>query len=256
MIRKIILSVLIGLLLTSTSIFAKDWSKIRIGTEGAYPPFNYTDNSGEVKGFDIDIATALCKEMGAKCTIVTQDWDGIIPALLARKYDAIVASMSITEERLKKVDFTGKYYATPARFVAKKGKYGKRFKPNKKKLGTQRSTIFQNFLEDNFPKAKIKLYDTIEQALLDLQSGRLDAVMSDGLQLQDGFLKSDKGDGYELVGKAYYDKKWFGEGIGIAVRKQDKDLTEAFNQAIKAIRKKGIYQEISNRYFGYDVYGK
>ena len=164
--------------------------------------------------------------------------------------------MSITEERLKKVDFTGKYYATPSRFVAKKGKYGKRFKPNKKKLGTQRSTIFQNFLEDNFPKAKIKLYDTIEQALLDLQSGRLDAVMSDGLQLQDGFLKSDKGAGYELVGKAYYDKKWFGEGIGIAVRKQDKDLTEAFNQAIKAIRKKGIYQEISNRYFGYDVYGK
>jgi arginine/ornithine transport system substrate-binding protein len=103
----------------STGAYAKN--VVRIGTEGAYPPFNYLDKDGNLQGFDIDIAKALCDAADMKCTFVTQSWDGMIPALLARKYDAIIASMSITEERKQRVDFTKKYYQTPARFVRQKG---------------------------------------------------------------------------------------------------------------------------------------
>ena len=121
MIRKIILTVLIGLLLTSASVFAKDWSKIRIVTEGAYPPFNYVNKSGELEGFEIDLITVFCEELKADCTLSAQDWDGIFPALLARKYDAVIASVSITEERKKRFYFSEKYFDTPTRFVAKRG---------------------------------------------------------------------------------------------------------------------------------------
>jgi len=109
------------LAVAASPVMAKEWGKIRIATEGAYPPFNFTDKAGKLQGFDVDIANALCAEMKASCTIVAQDWDGIIPALNANKYDAVIASMSITEERKKKVSFSGKYYTTPAKFVRKKG---------------------------------------------------------------------------------------------------------------------------------------
>jgi arginine/ornithine transport system substrate-binding protein len=119
--RKLIVAAVVAMLMLGTSVSAKEWKKIRVGVEGAYPPFSWVESDGTLKGFDIEIALALCKEIGAKCTLVTQDWDGIIPALLARKYDAIIASMSITEERKKKVAFSDKYYNSPAKFARKKG---------------------------------------------------------------------------------------------------------------------------------------
>ncbi len=119
--RIISLITLVSLVLVGSSAFSKDWSKVRIATEGAYPPFNYVTPKGELAGFDVDIALALGKAMGAEVTLIAQDWDGIIPALLAKKYDAVVASMSITEERKMKVAFSNKYYNTPAKFICKKG---------------------------------------------------------------------------------------------------------------------------------------
>ena len=119
--NKLMLATAVVTALASGSLMAKEWKEVRIGVEGAYPPFSWTEPSGEVKGFDIDIANALCEEMKVKCTLVKQDWDGIIPALLSRKFDAIIATMDITEERKKKVDFTQKYQHIPARFAAKKG---------------------------------------------------------------------------------------------------------------------------------------
>ena len=148
--KKIISLALIGLFLTSFSISAKDWSKIRVATEGAYPPFNFVDKSGKLQGFEIDILKALCKEIKAECSVIAQEWGGVIPGLLARKYDIIVGSMSITEDRKKKVLFSDKYFDTPTRFVAKKGIYGADFDPANKKLGVQHSTIFQEFLAANF----------------------------------------------------------------------------------------------------------
>ncbi len=231
---------------------------VRIGTEGAYPPFNSIDPSGKLVGFDIDIANALCKAAHFKCDFVVQDWDGIIPGLLAKKYDAIVASMSITEERKQKVDFTGKYYNTPAKFVRKKGSGLEITKASLKgkSVAVQRATIHENFLRDNYGDIiDIKSYATQDEANMDLVSGRVDAVLADSVALLDGFLTTDAGKGFEFVGPDFTDPKWFGDGVGIAVRKGEDALRKELNAAIAKIRTDGTYKAINAKYFDFDVYG-
>ncbi len=242
----------------SGNVFAKDAKKVLIGTEGAYPPFNSIDKNGKLEGFDIDISNALCKTAGVECKFVIQDWDGLIPALLSKKFDAIIASMSITEERKKQVDFTDKYYMTPAKFVAKKGSGIKISKQGLKgkTIGVQRATIFENFLRDNYGDTiKIKAYATQDEANMDLVSGRVDLVMADSVVLMGGFLEKKEGKGFEFVGPGFTDKKWFGDGIGIAVRKGETELVEMLNKAIKEIRTNGEYKKINAKYFDFDVYG-
>ncbi|MGA7278595.1 MAG: ABC transporter substrate-binding protein [Desulfocapsaceae bacterium] len=256
----------IGLLITLTALclaashaFANDWSKVRIGVEGAYPPFSYVTPGGELAGFDIDIAKALGEAMGAEVTLVAQDWDGIIPALLAKKYDAIVASMTVTEERKQKVAFTDKYYQTPAKFISKKGSI-KEFSKDTikgKKVGVQRATIHDRYLTDNYGSdAEIKRYGTQDEAYLDLTAGRVDMLLADSVALSDGFLKKPEGADYQFIGPDLSDPKWFGDGAGIAIRKEDKDLVEKFNMAIKKIRSDGTYKAIQDKYFDFNVYGE
>jgi lysine-arginine-ornithine-binding protein len=233
--------------------------KYKVATEGAYAPFNWVDQNGQLQGFDVDIAKELCNRIKVQCEIVAQDWDGIIPGLLAKKYDMIVASMSITEERKKKVDFTQKYYNTPARLVAKKGSG---IDPTKKEtmkgktIGVQVSTIHERFAKHMWGDvATIKSYDTQDNANLDLANGRLDMIMADSVALDEGFLKTDLGKNFEFVGPGYSDPQYHGEGAGIAVRKGDDDLREALNKAIREIRSDGTYQKIESKYFKYDIYG-
>lgn len=239
--------------------FADDWDKIRIGVEGAYPPFSWVTTTGELQGFDIEIANALCEEMGAECTLVQQDWDGIIPALLARKYDAIIASMSITEERKKKVDFSNKYYSTPAKFAQKKGA-GIEISAEGlkgKTVGVQRATIHDNFLTGEFgDSVDIRRYGTQDEAYLDAVAGRLDLLLADSVAMAEGFLSTDEGAGWEMVGPGFTDPKYFGDGAGIAIRKNNQDLVDKFNAAIDALRASGKYQEINAKYFDFDVYGE
>lgn len=253
------ISMLIALFALSVNVAqAKQWKQIRIGVEGAYPPFSQTEADGSLTGFDIDIANALCAEMHAKCTLVKQDWDGIIPALLARKYDAIIATMDITEERKKRVAFSNKYQHIPARFVALKGaeyQATPEFMAGKK-VGVQRATSMDLYISDNYPQAQIKRYGSADEAYLDLKAGRLDYVMADSAAISGGLLAKEGGDKFALIGPKLNDPKWFGEGAGIAVRKQDKDLVEQFNAAIKAIRANGTYQTIQDKYFTFDVYGE
>ncbi len=239
----------------SGSAFAADWTKIRVGTEGAYKPFNFTDSNGELQGFDVEIAKALCAEMKADCTFTAQDWDGIIPALLAKKYDVIIASMSITEERMKKVDFTDKYYNTPARFVAKKGAGITDTSPaglKGKTVGAQSSTTHSSFLEDVYKDSTVKLYATQDEANADLAAGRLDAVLADSVVILD-WLGGD-GSCCEHVGENYNDSKWFGAGAGMAVRKEDGELKEKLNAALAAILENGTYKKINDKYFPFSVY--
>ena len=257
--KLIVVVALIALVFAAGSVQAKDWKSIRIGVEGAYPPFSYTTADGKLEGFDIEIALALCKAMGAECKLVAQDWDGIIPALLARKYDAIIASMSITEERKKKVAFTNKYYQTPAKFVTKKGTVTE-FSPDvlkDKTVGVQRATIHDNYITDNYGKdVTIKRYATQDEAYLDLAAGRVDFLLADSVALSDGFLKKPEGKDYEFVGPDLTDPKWFGNGAGIAIRKQDQDLVQKFNAAIDQIRADGTYKAIQDKYFDFNVYGE
>ena len=222
--------------------------KVRIGTEGAYPPFNQVDASGNLVGFDVDIAKALCAEMKADCTFVKNDWDTIITGLQQRKYDAIVASMSITTERLKAVDFTDRYYSNTLSVVTKAGS-GVMFSNLKgKNVGAQRATISSQHLEDSNSGANIKLYDTQENAWLDLAAGRIDAILADTLPSAD-WVGSAAGKGYAISGDAID----IGDKIGIAVRKGD-GLKGKLNKAIAAIRANGTYKNINDKYFAVDIY--
>lgn len=237
---------------------AAEMKKVKIGTEGAYPPFNSIDPSGKVVGFDIDITNALCKAANFECEFVIQDWDGMIPALQAKKFDAIIAQMSITEERKQVVDFTDKYSNTPNKFVAAKGAGITDFSADGlagKIIGAQRATIAENFLRDNFTKSDIRVYATQDEANADMAAGRLDLVLADAVALKDGFLNAEAGACCELVGPDYNDPKWFGEGAGIAIRKGETDLVKAFNAAIKQIRADGTYKQINDKYFDFDAYG-
>ena len=234
---------------------AKEWKTVRFGIEGAYPPFSWTEADGSLKGFDVDMANALCQEMAVKCKIVPQDWDGIIPSLLARKYDAIIAAMSITEDRKKKIDFTGKYALIPNQYIAKKGAGLNFDNLEGVKVGVQRATTHDKYLTDNYENVEIVRYGSFDDAYLDLANGRIAAVLGDASALEEGVLNAQGGEGYEFVGPSLTDPAWFGEGFGIAVRKQDKDLTAKLDAAILSLREKGIYQEIAAKYFNYDVYG-
>ncbi|WP_299396600.1 ABC transporter substrate-binding protein [Pelagibius sp.] len=237
---------------------AKDWKKVRIGVEGAYPPFSQVTADGKLVGFDIDIANALCDQMKVECELVTQDWDGIIPALNARKYDAIIASMSITPERKEKVDFTNKYYQTPAKFVRKKGSGIEITQDGLKgkSVGVQRATIHDNFVTEVYgDEVEVKRYGTQDEAYLDMVAGRVDLLLADSIALEDGFLKTDSGKDYEFVGPDFTDPQYFGEGAGIAIRKGEDELREMLNAAIDAIRANGVYKSIQDKYFDFNVYG-
>jgi lysine-arginine-ornithine-binding protein len=236
---------------------AAEMRHVKVGTEGAYPPFNWIDSDGNLQGFDVDIAKALCDVANFECEFVVQDWDGMIPGLEAKKYDAIIASMSITEERKQKVDFTRKYYNTPAKFVAKKGA-GFEISPeglDGKSVGVQRATIHENFVRDKFPGADVKVYGTQDEVNADLVAGRLDLIMADSVALDEGFLKTPDGADFEFVGPDYNDPVYHGEGAGIAIRKGEEDLREAFNTALLKIRSDGTYDTLQKKYFDYDVYG-
>jgi arginine/ornithine transport system substrate-binding protein len=237
---------------------APDWKKVRLGVEGAYPPFSSIAPDGKLVGFDIDIANALCAEMKAECTMVQQDFDGMIPGLMARKFDAVVASMSITDERKKSVDFSNKYYNTPARLVLKKGATldltaaglkGKR-------IGVQRTTTHDRFATDTFKGAEIVRYTKQDDAFLDLAAGRIVASLVDSVAADSGFLKTPKGKDFAFFGPVYDDPKYFGTGAGVALRKGDAALQAKFNAAIAAIRANGTYKKIQDKYFDFDVYGK
>ena len=231
--------------------------KLTIGTEGAYPPFNSVDANGSLVGFDIDIAKALCGEMGADCTFVTQDWKGIIPALQAGRFDAIVSSMAITDERRKKVDFTHAYYRTVPAIVVRKDSTLAGVTPEEldgQTLGVRGSSVHSRYAKAKYKESDIRTYPTIAGFEHDLAAGMLDTAMDSRVVL-DAWLKTDAGQCCRILGVPKPDPDFHGQGAGIAVRKGDTDLVNRFNAAIAAIRTNGTYKRINDKYFDFDIYG-
>ena len=248
---------LISLFTTLSFQVLAETETLRMGTEGAYAPFNSLNNKGELVGFDIDIGNALCAEMQVNCEWVTADWDGMIPALMSKKFDTIVASMSITDERKQKIDFTKKYYTSPVKFARPKGSTFDISEAGLKGkvIGVQGGTVTENFVKGKFGKvADIKSYGQQDEANLDFVSGRVDLIAADSFVLYD-FLGSEDGAFAEAVGPDFDDPKYLGEGIGIGIRKGEDSLKEKLNKAIAAIRANGVYQKINEKYFSFDVYG-
>lgn len=236
---------------------AKDWTTVRIGTDATYAPFESQDASGAIVGFDIDIGNALCEEMKVKCEFTNQDWDGIIPALTAGKIDAILSSMSITEERLKQIDFTNKIYNTPPALVVAKDSDIAGAAPDDlagKSIGVQSSTTHATYAEKTYPDSEIQYYKTADERNLDMASGRLDAAIDDIIILQE-WLATPDGACCKVAATITNVPEIHGLGAGIGIRKEDTDLRDMFNQAIAAIRASGKYKEINDRYFNFDAYG-
>ncbi|MDF2488371.1 MAG: amino acid transporter [Pseudomonas sp.] len=247
--KKFLLAAAATLVFSANAMAAE---KLRMGIEAAYPPFNNKDASGQVVGFDKDIGDALCAKMKVECSVVTSDWDGIIPALNAKKFDFLVSSLSITDERKQAVDFTDRYYSNKLQFIAPKNVDFKTDKESLKgkSIGTQRATLAGSWLEDNYGSdIDIKLYDTQENAYLDLTSGRVDAILADKYVNYD-WLKTKEGQDYEFKGEPVVES----DEIGIAVRKGDDALRNKLNAALKEIIADGTYKKINDKYFPFSIY--
>jgi polar amino acid transport system substrate-binding protein len=252
---RLLSTLAVGLLaLTATAglAAAKDWTTVRIGIEAAYPPFNGYNSAKEIVGFDVDVANALCAKMKVECTFVTQDWDGMIPALLAGKFDAIISSMSITDERKKVVDFTDKYYTNALTFVAPKDSGITDVSPKgmaDKVIGAESSTVSAQFLEEHYPDSEVKLYPTQDDVYLDLEAGRIDAVLAD-VGPSNLWLSTEAGACCGFVGEAVVKD----DQVGIALRKEDSDLKAMLNKAIAGIVADGTYATINDKYFPFSIY--
>ena len=232
----------VGLVVAACS---KSETGVKIATEGAYPPFNNKNADGSMSGFDIDIQQALCAEMKVTCTVVAQDWDGIIPGLIEKKYDAIISGMSITEERKATIAFSDPYFDNSLITVGKIGS-GTSNEDLKKAgivIGAQRSTVASKWIEDTIgAKAKLNLYDTQTAAYADLESGRVTFVVAD-LATAIEWLKGKTG--FALIG----DKIELNDHFGIGLRKDDSELQGKFNTALKTIKENGTYRKIYDKYF-------
>ena len=260
----------------STLAFAGDWSKIKIGTEGAYPPWNGTNAAGELEGAEIDLAADLCARMNAECELVAQDWDGIIPALQNGKYDAIIAGMSITAERMEVINFSQGYANEPASFsvlksspLAALGSSGKvnmdalndtssalldslKETLNGHTVGVQGSTTHENFVKQVLgDSVTMKSYDTQQNMELDLAAGRIDAALCDQGSME-AFMATDGGQNVAFIGPGLGGGP-FGGGVGVGLRKADTDLLEMINKAIDEARADGTLAEHFSTWFGKDI---
>jgi len=269
--KKTIISVLASLFIIG-NVYA---DKIRIGTEGAYPPWNSKNEAGKLIGFEVELAWSLCRYMGKQCEIVEQDWDGMIPALIMRKFDAIMAGMSITAERQKVISFSQGYADEVAQLAVMKGSSlegmdtssginlslgGSDVKKDLKTLTAalagktvcvQTATIHQNFLDSgDVGSVNVRTYKTQDEVNLDLASGRCDAALAAAVAFTDYAEKSGKS--VVLVGPTFSGGA-FGNGVGVGIRQDDTELLKAFNKAIEKARKNGDISRIATKWFGFDA---
>jgi polar amino acid transport system substrate-binding protein len=228
---------------------------IRVAIEGAYPPFNYMDQNNELQGFEVDLLKALCNAMKAECVLVQHEWDGIIRGLLNREYDAIMSSLEINERRQKRIAFSIPYYRIPASFIAMKDTEIGRVTPDalaEKKIGTSDRSDHATYLEQFYKASDVQLYSKIEEANLDLLTGRLDVVFGDKLALSK-FLETRDGACCRIIADTPAEPAFHHQSYGVGLRKEDQDLKARFDSAIAQVAANGAYDRIRAKYFSVDI---
>jgi histidine transport system substrate-binding protein len=258
---KILAAVSLLAITASSLAGAADWSgkTLRLGVDPTYPPLEYKQRDGTLTGFGVDIAEALCAQLQAHCVWVESSWDGMIPGLLARKFDAVASSMTVTPKRMEQIAFTDKVSNAPARLVVKRGSG---LLPTLESLKGKRVGVEQGSTQEAYAKAvwgskgvEVLSYQNQDQVYADLVVGRLDASLQGSIQASYGFLNTAVGKDYEFAGATLDDPQFFGVGDGIGVRKNDVELREDLNKALAAILADGTYERINKKYFDFDVYG-
>lgn len=248
--KNLIIAASFALAMMAGSVQAKEWKEIRIAFDVPYEPFEYKTPDGELTGFEVELAEAMCKELKADCEFVIQAWDGMIPGLLARKFDAIMSSMSITPERAERILFSEPYYNTPGGWFARDD-----FNTDVtdmeamegKTVGVQRGTTMDTYVTQKMGGiVSIKRYTTADDMVLDLEGQRLDVVFVDYPVGEQTILSKD---GFKEAGEPVK----LGQGVGVAMRKRDKELANQINAALRKLKKDGTYDEIMNKYFKYDI---
>ncbi|ALL64847.1 Lysine-arginine-ornithine-binding periplasmic protein precursor [Paraburkholderia caribensis MBA4] len=242
---------------TATAASAAEIKEIRFGVEASYAPFESKSPAGELQGFDIDIGNAVCARLKAKCVWVENAFDGLIPALQARKFNAINSDMSITDQRRAVIDFTDPIYVIPNQMIAKKGSG---LQPTAASLKGKHVGVLQGTIQETYAKAKwapagvdVIPYQTQDQVYADLVAGRLDASFQDAEAASKGFLKKPQGAGFEFAGPAVSDEKLLGSGVGFGLRKGDAQLKDAVNQALKELKADGTIDKLAAKYFDVKV---
>ena len=235
--KKLILS---AVLLSSAAVVnAQD---ITFAMEPSYPPFEFTNEKGDIVGFDVDVANAICKEIQATCKFKGESFDALIPNLKAKRFDAAISAMDITETRAKQVLFSDAYYDSTASYVTLKGKATL---DTAKNIGVQNGTTFQQYTIAETKQYAPKAYASLQDAILDLKNGRIDIIFGDTAVLADMI---DKEPEIQFVGDKVTNKKYFGNGLGIAMNKSSKELAENLNKGLRAIKANGEYQKIYDKW--------
>lgn len=254
----IALSLLLGLSV-SFSLFAKGEQTLRIGTDTTYAPFSSKDAKGDFIGFDIDLGNALCQRIQTKCTWIASDFDALIPSLKAKKIDAIISSLSITDKRQKEILFSDKLYAADPRLIAAKGST---LVPTLTSLAGKQVGVLQGSTQEAFANAEwrtkgvnVVAYANQDLIYADLAAGRLDAALQDEVAASEGFLKQPAGKDFSFAGPAVNDKRYFGVGTGIGLRKNETERKAALDKALAEMRADGTYDKLASKYFDFNVYG-
>ncbi|WON75680.1 lysine/arginine/ornithine ABC transporter substrate-binding protein ArgT [Serratia sp. UGAL515B_01] len=257
--KRVLALPLIFALSATSSSFAALPTTLKIGTDPTYAPFESKNARGELVGFDIDLAKELCKRINTECTFVESDFDALIPSLKAKKIDAIISSLSITEKRQQEIAFTDKLYAANARLIALKDS---KILPTAESLQGKRVGVLQGTTQEAYANAMwqpngvtVVPYQNQDMVYADLASGRIDASFQDEVAGSDGFLKQPPGKYFAFAGEAVKDDKFFGIGTGMGLRKDDTELKAALDKAFADMRKDGTYDKFAKKYFDFDVYG-
>ena len=265
MLRKLQLSLFVAAAVVASvgsvgTVSAETQNTLRFGIEAAYPPFESKSATGQLQGFDVDVGNAVCAKMAVKCEWVENAFDGLIPALQARKFDVINSAMNLTSKRKQTIDFTPPIYVVPIVMVAKRGSG---LMPDVKSLQGKRVGVLQGSSQEDFLKAhwanagvSVVSYADQDQVYTDLVAGRLDAAVQEAQTVEDGFLKKPAGHDYAIAGQPLSDPATLGEGTGFGMRKGDKALAKKVDAALDALKKDGTLSALSQKYFNRDIIAK